>query len=115
MKRAVAVLALGLILLGAAAALAATRPALRLVSTQPAVVVRGTHFRPAERVRVTLYLDMTMARRWVRTTSTGVFTASLGAPEDFDPCMSSFSVTAVGAAGEHATVKFIPRECPPSP
>ena len=94
---------------------ATTRAALRLVTTQPAVVVRGTHFHPVERVRVSLAYSGTVTTRRMRTTSAGTFTVSLGTLAGFDPCSDMFNVLAIGAAGEHVSIKFVPRECPPPP
>lgn len=102
-------------LAAAGGAQAAPRPTLLLVATQPAIVVRGTHFHASERVHLTLVYDMDMSRKTVRATRGGAFTASFGSLGAFDPCSDSFSVLAVGGTGDRAVVKFIPRECPPSP
>jgi hypothetical protein len=104
--------------LAAAAALFAAgagHPTLTISRTTPTLAVRGSHFRPAEKVRVTLTRDATRSTRVVRTTAGGTLAASFGPLAGFDPCTSSFVVRAVGASGDRASVKFVPRECPPSP
>jgi hypothetical protein len=107
-----------LVLAGATAltanAAVSTRPSLRVVKSDPAVAVAGTHFSARERVRVTLTTDSTTRSRWVRASSGGAFAAGLGPlPEGFDRCLDDFTVLARGRSGDQATVKYIPRGCPP--
>jgi hypothetical protein len=99
----------------AAPASAAVRPTLAIVHSTPSVTVRGTHFRPAEKVRLTLAAGDTRLTRRIVASGRGTFTATVGALPSFDPCSVSYAVQAVGANGERATVKFIARECPPAP
>jgi len=89
-------------------------PALRLVSDQP-LTVRGAHFKPREKVRVTARVDMTSRSRVVRSTATGTFKVSFDAPMAFDPCLETLRVTAVGARGSDAMLKLPQRACPPAP
>src|SRR3954463_14120892 len=89
-------------------------PALTITRTTPMLAVHGAHFRPAERVRVVLTHDGAKTIRTVRASTQGAFTASLGSLQPFDPCSDAFSILAIGSSGDRATVKFVPRECPPS-
>jgi len=101
----------------AAAALAAAaplHPAVTIAHTTPTLAVHGTHFRGAEHVRVVLTRDGAKTTRLVRASTQGAFTASLGTLRPFDPCSDAFSILAIGSSGDRATVKFVPRECPPS-
>jgi hypothetical protein len=107
-----------LVLAGATAltanAAVSTRPSLRIVKTDPAVAIAGTHFRARERVHVTLATDSATRSRWVQASSRGAFTARLGPlPEGFDRCSDHFTVLARGRSGDRATVKHIPPGCPP--
>ena len=83
---------------------AATGPSLRLASIEP-LVVKGSHFRAPERVRVTVLTRGEKVTKRVRTT-TGQFTVSFGTL-DVDRC-SSFAVRAVGSSGDSAVLKRLP-------
>lgn len=72
--------------------------------------VRGSHFHPHERVRVTMTTTSTVVRS-VRATRVGAFTVALATAPD--PCSSAVVITATGAAGDHAQLKVVPRACPP--
>jgi hypothetical protein len=92
-------------------ATAAARPTLRVIDTAP-LTVRGSHFAPLERVRVTVDAK-TDATRTVSTTGLGAFfvrfrNLRLG-------WCPSYAVTAVGTKGSRATFRVVPRECPPPP
>jgi len=107
-----------LVLAGTAAltanAAVSTRPSVRVVTIDPAVAVAGTHFRARERVRLTLTTDSTTRSRWVQASGRGAITAGLGPlPQEFDRCSDDFTVLARGRSGDQATVKYIPRGCPP--
>jgi hypothetical protein len=93
---------------------AESRPALRLVSSQP-LVVQGVHFRAHERIRVTAYVEVVKHARVVRATAAGRFKASFDLATPLDPCLESLRVTAVGARGSEAVLKLPQRACPPSP
>src|SRR6476469_7587610 len=96
------------VLLATAAVIAPTtgavvhRATLRIVRTTPTVGVVLTH-------------DGSHTARVVRASQTGSFAASFPAIVPFDPCSDSFVVVAAGARGDSASVKFVPRECPPAP
>jgi hypothetical protein len=107
---AVAFLALAFALPAAAGPL----PALRLVSDQP-LTVRGTHFQPREKVRVTARFDTMRRSQLVRSTAAGTFKVSFDVPMAFDPCVESIRVTAVGGRGSDAMLKLPQRACPPAP
>jgi hypothetical protein len=85
-------------------------PALRLVDRQP-LVLRGTGFKPRERVRVTVSADGDGATRRLRAGARGVFSASF-APMALHRCDALFA-SAVGASGSSAKLKAQP-QCPPS-
>jgi hypothetical protein len=89
----------------AGASLGRTAPSLRVVHRRP-LVVRGAHFRPAERVRVRTLRNV----RVVHTTASGAFRVSLG-PVPTDRC--SFGILAVGAHGDRAQVRARAM-CPPA-
>jgi len=72
--------------------------------------VRGTHFHPRERVRVKIMIASTTVRT-VRTTALGTF--SIAVPT-FDRCSDSLVIAAVGARGDSATLKLMPRMCAPA-
>jgi hypothetical protein len=92
-------------------ATAAARPTLRVLDTAP-FTVRGSHFAPLERVRVTVNAKSN-ATRTVSTTGLGAFFVRFrNLRLDWCP---SYAVTAVGAKGSRATVRVVLRECPPPP
>lgn len=73
--------------------------------------LHGTHFHPREKVHVTVQSASTLVRT-VRTSSGGTFSMSLG--DAADPCVGAV-VLAVGAHGDTARLKVMPRGClPPS-
>jgi hypothetical protein len=94
--RALAVAAASLVL--AAAAAAAQPPTLRLVGSSP-ITVAGARFHANERVRV--YSDGKLVARTI-TSRIGSFSVALPAVAS-DRC-KGFSFSAVGAAGERATL-----------
>lgn len=73
--------------------------------------VRGTHFHSREKVRVRMTTSTTVVRT-VRTTAAGTFAVT--APSH-DPCTDVFIVTAIGATGDTARLKVMPRACAPAP
>jgi hypothetical protein len=104
-------LAVLLLLVGAglAQADATQRPALRLAATDP-LVVRGVHFYPSERVRVTVRSGSIWTRR-VRTTERGSFRVAF-ANATRDRC-EFLVATANGVRGDHAFLRIAPAECAP--
>jgi hypothetical protein len=77
--------------------------------------VRGTHFKPREKVRVTARFDTVRRSQLVRSTAAGTFKVSFDAPLAFDPCVDRIRVTAVGGRGSDALLKLPQRACPPAP
>jgi hypothetical protein len=114
MKAAVVALACSALSLAVPAVAAGPVPALRLVTAQP-LTVRGVHFKPHERVRVTSHLDTSKRTKLVNATSAGTFKVRFAVPMAIDPCLESVRVTAVGARGSEAALKLPQRACPPSP
>jgi hypothetical protein len=107
----IAALLLGATTLPAVAATPTTRPTLRLAGIHP-LLVRGTHFRTRERVRIVV--DSAGQRLVRRTTATpaGAFTVSFGSVA-MSRC-EGISAYAVGARGSVAEVKQPPPpECAP--
>jgi hypothetical protein len=96
----------------AATASARVPPSLHITDMRP-VQVRGSHFRPLERVRVTVVIDNTRHLRIVRSTRVGAFVATFAATVTFDPCTSSLAAYATGARGDKATMTVAQRLCPP--
>jgi hypothetical protein len=108
-KRLVAASAATLALAAATASAADLRPALRVVDRQP-LVVRGVHFRPHERVRLT---GAAIRPASVTTTAAGSFVVRLTQTSD-DRCSGVMLLVAVGAAGDRAVLKLPQPECPPA-
>jgi hypothetical protein len=81
---------------------------LRLVDTDP-VTVRGTAFKPYERVRVTVLTDERLVRRATAGPG-GVFTMRL--PGVAINACTGFTVTVTGNEGSRATFKRAPGVCP---
>jgi hypothetical protein len=110
---AVVVLALGLALLGSAAAPGGEsrqRATLKLSAGIP-LTLRGTHFRPNERVRVTLAGELRRTKR-VTAGRAGGFVVRFEAA--YDRCSGAIA-SAVGARGSRATLKLPPLGCPVPP
>lgn len=96
----------------ASTASATSRPALRVTTTSPLVVV-GSGFVSGERVTVTALT--TVRRRRVLTTANakGRIKVSLGAVTQ--PCATPFAVRAVGAKSGAALARVVGRPCVPPP
>jgi hypothetical protein len=90
----------------AAAGGSSPRAKVRIVTMSP-LAVRGTGFKPHERVRVTASPGGT---RRVRARADGSFRVAFSMPAD--RC-SGLSVSAVGARGDHASLKLPQMACPP--
>ena len=93
----------------AASATIEVRPSVRVTDTSP-FTVRGSHFRPLERVKMTVHAKRE-ASRTVRATGRGAFVArfeSVGVG-----ACPSYSVSAIGARGSRATDKLAGSDCPP--
>jgi hypothetical protein len=96
----------------AAGGKAPSAPALRLVTEAP-LVVRGTSFRPSERVTLTALTLLGPKRIVVRASSTGRFRATLRLVGR--PCGQAFAVRALGRLGSRATLKLRSAPCIPPP
>lgn len=98
------------------AASAAAAPRIRVAVTSP-LTVRGTGFAPHERVTVTVSAGSARLRHEVRATASGAFVARWPAAAPLPSCRQSVVVVAVGARGERAVWKSLPRVCgaPPQP
>jgi hypothetical protein len=89
-----------------ASSAASPHATLSLTGTHP-VSVSGRHFRPHERVRVTLTPDRRV--RPVTASAAGTFTVSLGTPPS-GPC-GGFDVVAVGNRGSRAALPMMHPDC----
>lgn len=102
-------------LIAAIAALTLAVPAFAASSARPTLSfangkVHGAHFHARERVRVTIQGPVDR-RLIVRASKLGAFT--LTKAPSMDPCTESFVIVAVGATGDKARMKLMPRMCPP--
>jgi hypothetical protein len=79
-----------------------------IVSESP-LVVRGTGFKPTERVRVTVTHGKTIFTRVTYARATGVVVARWAVPLP-TTCASTF-VLAVGSKGSRATYKIVVNDC----
>jgi hypothetical protein len=75
-------------------------------------VGRGFHAR--ERVRVVVHAGAIVRTRSVVAGPAGGFVVSFRQGAGGDPCQASLEVSAVGARGDRAEAKLVPRECPPA-
>src|SRR5262245_10130069 len=106
-------LALAVLALGAAVpSSAANAPALRIDATQP-LVIRGTAFRPGERVALTATTPLGTRRVVVRATRGGRFAATFRLPAP--SCGGAFALRAVGVSGSRVTLRLPSRPCVPPP
>ena len=85
----------------------ALRPTLRLMDKQP-LKLRGTSFKPRERVRVTVETAGERQSRTLTASATGAFVAAFTVR--FDPC--NFEAWATGSRGSRASHKLPQRLCP---
>ncbi len=99
MKRVATVLVLAAVTAGAATASPAP-PRLVLVGKHP-LVLRGTHFRGREWVRLTAFADGQIVKR-VRASRKGNFVATLPTIA-YGRCGGGFGIRAVGSLGSRAT------------
>jgi hypothetical protein len=82
------------------------KPALTLARAAP-LTLRGTHFQPAERVRIAV-----SGVRTKRVTADGAGTFSVGYPSvTYDRC-NGLIARAVGSEGSRATLKRPELQCP---
>lgn len=120
MKRiALIVIASALVIGGSAFGAAAessgaqAKPWLRLADSDP-VTVRGTNFKAGEQVTVTVtsfqQAKTASSSKVARSSTQGAFTVTLTDVE-IDDCGLRTTITAIGASGDRATVKFLPRPC----
>jgi hypothetical protein len=97
----------------AASSGAQAKPWLRLADSDP-VTVRGANFKAGEQVTVTAATlhegKTTRANKAARSSTRGSFTVTLLGLE-IDDCGLRTTITAVGASGDRASVKFLPRPC----
>jgi hypothetical protein len=109
LRRLCLVAAAFLALVGAAAALSATKPALSIRRDFP-LTLRGSSFRAHEAVRVTVRMG---ERRWVRNVRAGLaggFTAQF-AGVALNHCATPLAITARGERSGTVSAKLPPWEC----
>lgn len=85
------------------------KPGLRVVGG-PMLVVRGTHFVPGERVKVTVTVGERLSRE---TVADGRGSFAVRFRTSFDRCSSSLTALAVGSRGSRARAKMPELMCPP--
>ena len=90
---------------------ALVRPEVRVSDTSP-FTVRGSHFAPRERVRVTVSAKVSATRTVVATGRGGFFVRFANLDVGWCP---TYSVSAIGAKGSRAAIRLGVRECPPPP
>jgi hypothetical protein len=88
----------------------AVPPHLSAVSSDSAVVVRGTGFKASERVRVRV-IGREIVTRWTTTTAVGRFRVRLARPKPL--ACGRLIVRASGVTGDSATLRIGPPECNP--
>ena len=93
-------------------AAAVSVPKLTLVTRTP-LVVRGTGFKPSERVTVTAMTLSGPRRVVVRATLAGRLSATIRVVNQ--PCGRAFAVRAAGGTGSIATLRIAGAPCTPPP
>jgi hypothetical protein len=97
---------------GSAAPSTAGRPALRLVPAQT-VVVRGSGFRPSERVRLSGQTREGAVRKTVKANASGGFVARWALPAEY--CTGVFLVRATDSRGRTVSLRVarVTQDCAP--
>src|SRR5262245_10476882 len=90
----------------------AVRPALTLSGPKP-LLLRGSHFRGHEKVRLTFRAGSVTAVRTVRATALGTFTIITPPTLAYDRCSTGLLIAAQGTTGNLATIKRPPLGCAP--
>ena len=93
-------------------AAAGSQPRLTLVTRTP-LVVRGTGFKPSERVTVTAMTLSGPRRVIVRATLAGQLSATIRIVNQ--PCGRAFAIRATGNTGSTATMRVAGSACIPPP
>jgi hypothetical protein len=101
-------LSLALVGVGAGDGESRSRATLKLSKGIP-LTLRGAHFLPGERVRVTVSNSLKRTKL-VRSTSSGTFVVSF--QDSLDRCNGLLAL-AIGARGSRATLKMPQLGCPP--
>lgn len=84
---------------------------LRLADADP-LTLRGSAFKPGERVRVTVWVQPRRWERRIRVGRAGGFRVVFQQVRFGDPCTGDFRATAVGNEGSIAMLKRPGRLCP---
>jgi len=85
-------------------------PEIRISRLEP-LIVKGAHFKPSERVRVSGFVNQTKVAITVRSNVAGTFTIDLGNDVHLEGCSAGAFVKAVGSRGSVATLGIPPRAC----
>jgi hypothetical protein len=91
-------------LVAASPAATSRQPMLRLTERSP-VALAGTHFKPRERVRITVYASTKLVRA-LRASPAGAFIARFG--DLYVGRCASLRAVAVGLSGSSAQLKLLP-------
>ena len=86
-------------------------PSVRIFDLVP-VKVRGAHFVPGERVRLTLRAGAATRVRTATASGRGSFAVGFGMLREQDRCSGSVAVSAVGARGDRASYRLPGMACP---
>jgi hypothetical protein len=90
------------------------QPAVRVLKVKP-LTVGGTHFAPAERVKVVASLAGTSETRYATATAAGAFTVRFTNTAAFDPCNADGLVRVIRKGAVTLSVKLLSaRMCPVS-
>jgi hypothetical protein len=108
---AAAALVAGLALAPGATSAPGANPSVRFFNLIP-VKVRGAHFVPGERVRLTLRAGAATRVRTAVASTRGSFAVSFGRLAEKDRCSGSVAVTAVGARGDRVSYRLPQMACP---
>jgi hypothetical protein len=101
---------LGVLVLPVGSSAATSAASLRLLDHSPAVV-RGTGFKPGERVTVRAYVTSGTRSRALDATRAGTFTVQFALSAG--GCAGARAFSATGSRGSRASLKLLVPECPP--
>jgi hypothetical protein len=87
------------------------KPAIHPLKTSP-LTARGVHFKPHEKVRVSVVSTAANTSRRVVAGAAGAFTVTFTGVT-IDRCIG-YSLSAVGSFGDRATFKMLPPGCAPA-
>ena len=96
----------------ASGAAATERPLIRFAKLAP-LQVKGTRFKPRERVRIMVSVDGAGRVKHARASAAGRFAVTFRGVQSVDRCNSDVWARATGRRGSRATAKLPQLQCPP--